>query len=340
MIEQAKRLKIVELSARGVGAAGIAADVGVSRRTVYRILELYERTGGLVHAPIPGRPRVTTPQEDRSLVQAAANSTHTLNNLRRQMDFSIIRPSISTVYRRVRVGGLYSGTQQRKDARLEDYGIQNERYGWACETLCEWTAFSKFSRVYVDESSVNSCTAFRQREWRRRGVRTGRGFQFVRSCGWTSVPVFGGLCYDELLPLHFISGRFNAEDYVRVLQDVYLPILRQKFETRPFILQQDNAPTHAARAVKEFVSGIPELERAWVYQPAYSPDLNPIEHVWSRLKRMLSEKNLPNSESLAAATQQAWTTINADKEFLRGLTASMPDRLQAVIDASGGPTSY
>lgn len=152
--------------------------------------------------------------------------------------------------------------------------------------------------------------------------------------------MFGGLVGNELLPLHICQGGFTGAQYVDVLRDLYVPALRERFGSRPFVLQQDNAPSHTARIVKEYVETVPELSRGWVYQPAYSPDLNPIEHVWARLKRLLRDRDLATRAALLEAIEWAWQVMNQDKEFLQELTSSMPDRLRAVIDASGGPTSY
>lgn len=340
MISPAQRLRIIELHYGGMGATPISQEVGVIRANVYRLIELYRNSGSIEHAPIPGRPRVTTPEGDNAISAAAEDTTHTTRALRARLEFSGPRPSISTIYRRVRRRGLYSGIQRRKDARLQDPDIQNERYGWACETLAEWTAFSCSTRIYVDDCTINSCSSYRRREWRRRGSQQRRGWQFVRGSGWTSVSVFGGIVGNELLPLYICRGGFTGKQYVNVLENIYWPASQENFEARPFVLQQDNTPSHTSRIVRNYVETVPELERGWVYQPPNSPDLNPIENVWARLKRLLRDRDLPNRATLLQAVQETWQLINEDKEFLHSLTLSMPDRLQAVIDASGGPTRY
>lgn len=50
------------------------------------------------------------------------------------------------------------------------------------------------------------------------------------------------------------------------------------------IFQQDNASTHTARIVREFVA---ELGREIMIWPPCSPDLNPIENLWTLLKQKI-----------------------------------------------------
>jgi hypothetical protein len=74
--------------------------------------------------------------------------------------------------------------------------------------------------------------------------------------------------------------------------------------------------------------------------PAQSPDLNPIEHVWSELARKLRRrKNLiHNTEDLRLELLLAWENI--DVEFTAKLIESMPRRCQAVIDSKGHVKKY
>lgn len=48
----------------------------------------------------------------------------------------------------------------------------------------------------------------------------------------------------------------------------------------------DNAKGHIAKATREYAE---KLNIKLVYLPPYSPDLNPIEHIWSPIKTKLSQ---------------------------------------------------
>jgi transposase len=72
-----------------------------------------------------------------------------------------------------------------------------------------------------------------------------------------------------------------------------------------------------------------------IFWPEYSPDLNPIETVWARMKDYI-ELHFPEKmsyDTLRAAVIEAWHSIGED--LLRELIASMPARRAAVIAANG-----
>ena len=74
--------------------------------------------------------------------------------------------------------------------------------------------------------------------------------------------------------------------------------------------------------------------------PSQSPDLNPIEHLWSELERRIRRcpKNLKNIIKLESALQEEWSKIS--KDVLTKLIESMPRRIEAAIENDGWPTKY
>jgi transposase len=74
--------------------------------------------------------------------------------------------------------------------------------------------------------------------------------------------------------------------------------------------------------------------------PPQSPDLNPIEHVWKRLKVLVNKRPTRprNPEELWIALQEEW--LNIDIDFINSLIDSMPRHVHAVYDAKGKSTKY
>lgn len=67
-----------------------------------------------------------------------------------------------------------------------------------------------------------------------------------------------------------------------------------------------------------------------------SPDLNPIENIWGRIKKKLNtlRVQLKTVEKVHAAIEIAWDDVTSE-EILE-LIDTMPLRVQAVIEAEGG----
>lgn len=80
----------------------------------------------------------------------------------------------------------------------------------------------------------------------------------------------------------------------------------------------DNASSHHSKTVKEYLSGqSSERPRIWLENiPAYSPELNPIEQVWSVLKQRLSNRFFKTLKDLRLAVTKELDKIKKDKELI------------------------
>lgn len=115
-----------------------------------------------------------------------------------------------------------------------------------------------------------------------------------------------------------------------------------------YLFIQDNAPTHKARIVQEWlINWARENGITLVEWPPYSPDLNPIENLWKLLKEgiialhpELSDmpKNFYTLQKLCEAAVESWEAF--EDSLLEKLATSMENRLQAVIRAEGWYTKY
>ena len=114
-----------------------------------------------------------------------------------------------------------------------------------------------------------------------------------------------------------------------------LPSAQKLFDNEDWIFQQDNDPKHTSKLCKAWIRDKIAQTFGW---PAQSPDLNPIENLWSYLDWKLKNRKPSNEAELFKCLQEAWETIPTD--YLMSLVDSMPRRCEAVIEAKGHSTKY
>ena len=105
--------------------------------------------------------------------------------------------------------------------------------------------------------------------------------------------------------------------------------------TADYLFQQDNDPKHTARINQQYLVNKGYKVLPWVSQ---SPDLNPIENLWSILEDMMKDRKPQNEDQLFECIQKAWDLV--PKDLLQRLADSMPRRCAAVIKAKGRATKY
>lgn len=148
--------------------------------------------------------------------------------------------------------------------------------------------------------------------------------------------VWGAISYYGVIDLVTTKGIMNAESYKTILENT-IPKVSELFGPIPWILQQDNAPIHTARMVKNYLQTQNVDILPW---PAYSPDLNIIENVWGWLSRKVYEggKQYEDKEALIKSINDSWKEISLN--YLGTLYNSISDRIFEVILKQGGSTHY
>jgi hypothetical protein len=149
------------------------------------------------------------------------------------------------------------------------------------------------------------------------------------------IMVWGCFCAHQVGRIHLVDGIMNAIQYVNILDDHMTQSAANLWRGEPYIFQQDNDPKHTSKAAKEFFVNHKVNVLPW---PSQSPDLNPIENLWSILGHVTRKRQANTKQELFNELQVAWQNI--PQETLHSLVASMPRRCQAVIDANGYATKY
>jgi len=135
---------------------------------------------------------------------------------------------------------------------------------------------------------------------------------------------------------------YTSTSYTDVLAQV-LPQFMRATE----MYMQDNAPIHTSAWTTEWLHWrqIPLLTPSW---PPWSPDLNPIEHAWHKLRDMLLIVDPTIGDAtgsvveilhrLKASLQAAWAAI--PQSFFNALVDTWFHRIEAVRLVNGWYTKY
>jgi transposase len=123
---------------------------------------------------------------------------------------------------------------------------------------------------------------------------------------WERLTVLGALAAEGVLAAMSVAAATSARVFLAFVEQVLVPALRPRPDA---VVVMDNLAAHKAEAVRH------AFEAAGIdyrYLPAYSPDLNPIEPCWSKLKGRLRAEAARSLDALDAALGPALDTITAE----------------------------
>jgi transposase len=154
--------------------------------------------------------------------------------------------------------------------------------------------------VFFDESGVNTLMA------RLRG-RSPKGKRLVDSAPagrYATLTLMSAVRLDGVVAPMLLDGPVNAETFAGYVEDCLVPALEPND-----ILIMDNLPAHKSVRITQAVEN---AGCTLVYLPPYSPDLSPIENLWSKVKASLQETAARTFDTLVDAVKDALLAISLD----------------------------
>jgi transposase len=145
--------------------------------------------------------------------------------------------------------------------------------------------------VFLDETGASTNMARRY----GRGPKSARVVSRVPHGHWSTTTFVAALRTTGMTAPMIVNGPMNGERFLAYIKQDLLPTLR-----RGDIVVMDNLSSHHRPGVRELVES---AGCSVVYLPPYSPDLNPIELAYSRLKALLRKHAERTKEGL-------WTRLS------------------------------
>jgi transposase len=334
-LPRVKRISALLLLAEQRPVSAVAARLDVGHSTVYAWLTTFvrDRFASLQRRKPTGRPAKLTPAQKQRLCElveagpeAAGYATGCWHSALLQ---ALILREFGVLYNVHYVSELLRnlGFSYQKARFVSDHLNEAQRQTWLRAT---WPAIVQTARrsgallLFGDEASFAQWGSLGY-TWAKRGQQP-----LVKTGGKrTGYKVFGLIDYfSGRLFSKGHSGRFNAESYCAFLAEV----LAQT--TQPIILIQDGARYHTAAKTKEFFAQ--HTARLTVEQlPAYSPDYNPIEHLWRNIKRQNTHNRyFPAFDDLTSAVETALTHFQHHPQEVKQLMGTYLDQAVALLAAA------
>lgn len=132
--------------------------------------------------------------------------------------------------------------------------------------------------VFIDETGLNTKMA----RLRGRSLKGDRCRAAVPHGHWKTTTFTGALRLAGMTAPMVLDGAMNGDAFRAYAEQVLAPTL-----SPGDIVIMDNLPAHKAAGVREAIEAVGATLR---YLPPYSPDFNPIENAFSKLKALLRAK--------------------------------------------------
>lgn len=144
-----------------------------------------------------------------------------------------------------------------------------------------------------------------KRAWAPAGMRPKAPRQVIREFSY----VYAAVAPEQGLMTSLILPHANTQ-----MMNLFLAQVAQDFADYFIVMQVDQAGWHRAKDLK-----VPENMRL-IFQPAYSPEVNPVEHLWEEVReKYLHNRLFASLDELIEVLCQALSELTQDTERLRSM---------------------
>jgi transposase len=154
--------------------------------------------------------------------------------------------------------------------------------------------------VFLDESGA---TTQMTRSWGR-APRGQRVREATPQSHWQTLTIFAALTTCGLQAPMTIPEPTDGDIFLAYVEQALCPRLRPGQ-----VVILDNLSAHKVAGVRELIEA---TGARLLYLPPYSPDLNPIEQAWSKVKQILRSLKARTAEALESAVAEALNAITAE----------------------------
>lgn len=220
-------------------------------------------------------------------------------------DTYALRVSVRIIRRSLKACN-WSKKKTKRVARERDPKLRD-----AC--LHELSEYKSFQLVFVDESGCDTLAGVRRTGWAPRGIPAVQTANFHREQRHQVLPAY---TQDGIIHTQIFQGPTDGEVFKNFIREL-LPRCGQWPQPNS-VLVMDNASFHQGSSIRELCD---EAGVMLVFLSPYSPDLNPIEELFSQLKAYIRRhwrEQAPNFDNFGDFLRWAVSNVGSDVRSARG----------------------
>lgn len=309
--------------------------MGASQTTVYKYIGKLKKNEKLASLPRSGRPTIFSPRKRRTLgLLVSSNPFITVKEATASLHktYPNFKPCERTVNHQLNKLGYKASlpkqvpllTETARQYRVE-WAQAHYRQNWKRVLFSDETTFQMF---------CNTILTFHKKE--------NLPPQKAMPKHPYKIHFWGAFSASGTLDYYMFTETLTGDLYRHILKNNLFPPASLKMP-RNWVFQQDNDPKHTAHETTILLEQHCPSILDW---PSYSPDLNPIENLWSIMKRNVEKevnklvlKHKPITIFVfEEIIQKEWENITP--ELCLNLVNSMPARLEEVIAKNGDKINY
>jgi transposase len=340
-----QRTAIIDLKAAHFSNRSIATKLKLPHATVDYTVTRFHKHHSLADLPRSGRPRKISSKmmqevriqlkrgllHDSKDVQNYLLATEQLNVSRSCILNSTLKEGIVS-YKRVKKPYL-NKLQRSKRMKIAKQWKNKMAGKWNCVVFSDETSIDRVSTGKNKTQLLPKGMPFSALRMRPRAAHGGGSIHL-----WMAISCRG------ILGWKIYDGDLTAKTYISILKTKLVKQAFDQFGDSDWIFQQDGDPAHTANATKDAFDVLTDSFNFSVLPwPAHSPDLNPIENLWSTISDLVSRQPVCTSlADLKLLVAEIIEVLNSPDNtwYFDRLYNSMPERIDDVIKRKGFPADF